>query len=835
MDKHQIGFPERKTPEASETDLEVSMQQTQEDEATESVNLQAECGDGKGELQLSSPSVRDAAKNYIQKGWRPVPVPFKEKGPRLPDWQNKDITINNLHEYFKDELQNIGVILGDPSGGLVDIDLDAPEALKLADAFLPQTDLVFGRKGKPRSHWLYITNPTPEKTVQFETSEGIMLVELRSTGGQTVFPPSVHESGEHIRFEREAEPAVVSGDELTEKVTQLAAAALLVRHWPKKGSRQHAAMALAGGLARAGWEKSDIRHFILEVAKAAGDKEATQRMNCVDGTEKKTEAGSPVTGWPRLSQLIGGQIVERVRTWLVGQGTAKDQIERIRKGKGKEPEKHRKISAIVLDELRDSGVFYKTSHELYYFDQLNYRLFPLTDVELRSRINDRFDINGSEPTWKFLLEDLQKEALLYGQETTIYQFARYERNTLYLYKGHEQVYKITGEGVTIVPNGTDGMLFLNPDMEPVVESSDEASSHGLEFVTQLPHFNGKGNLTSKQEAHLYRLWFYSLFFESLLPTKPILLLLGEKGSGKSMGLRALLRVLLGKKAQVLSLSKEDAFIAAVTSHHLAAFDNLDGEIKWLPNHLATAATGGDVPLRKLYTTNELARYPLRCFLAFTSREPDSLTRDDVADRLLALRVDRIDPYTPESQILASIDEARPKIWEELLSTLQRIVRALESAIAHPSSHRLADFASLALNIGPVLGIEENDVRVLLEGMDSEKAEFALEHNPLYHLLEEWLEKKGMNDRQWITTKDLFDEMQELVPSKEKFPKKNAAALGRELGKMKPELKGLIDVIGPEKLPGGNNRNFWCIHPVEKLTLAPHDQASKGSDSVNGGP
>ena len=113
-------------------------------------------------------------------------------------------------------------------------------------------------------------------------------------------------------------------------------------------------MALAGGLAKAGWEKPDIHHFILEIAKAAGDEEAVQRAGCVDRTANRTQADDPVTGWPRLSQLIGGHVVDRLRTWLIGQGTAKDRIRAIRMGKGKEPEKHRKISAIVMDELRDS-------------------------------------------------------------------------------------------------------------------------------------------------------------------------------------------------------------------------------------------------------------------------------------------------------------------------------------------------------------------------------------------------------------------------------------------------------------------------------------------------
>jgi hypothetical protein len=347
-------------------------------------------------------------------------------------------------------------------------------------------------------------------------------------------------------------------------------------------------------------------------------------------------------------------------------------------------------------------------------------------------------------------------------------------------------------------------------MEGVELSSDEAGSGSIDWVLSLPNFDGSGNLTPNQETKLYRLWFFSLFFESLLPTKPILLLLGVKGSGKTMGLKAILRVLFGKKAQVLSLSKEkeDAFLAAVTSQHVAALDNLDGEIKWLPNHLATVATGGDVPLRKLYTTNELVRYPVRCFLALTSREPESMSRDDVADRLLTLKVERFEQFQAEKQFLAELDATRPKFWTELLQNLQQMVSKLQTAQSYPSTHRLADFASLAMNIGPVLGIPLEEVTQLLEGMDSEKAEFALEHNPLYPLLVSWLEKDGM---------------EQLLPIKSKHPCKNAASLSRALKNLKTELTGWIEVTGPEKIPGGNNKTFWQIHPGSKLVLTPKEK------------
>lgn len=822
MHSMESDWKEIKNPGAAGTAPEVILNHSQKEDNTNFSELHASRTKGEEEPTLSSSPIQDSAKNYIQQGWRPLPVPYQEKGPRLKGWQNLHLEIDDLQKYFKDEPQNIGVLLGEPSRGLVDIDLDAIEAIKLADEFLPETGLVFGRASKPRSHRLYVTNPIPA-TRQFATNEGLMLVELRSTGAQTIFPPSVHACGERIEFAEKGTCMSVSAKELEEKVARLAAAALLSRHWPQAGSRQHVAMALAGGLTRAGWEQKDIHHFIHVVAQAAGDEEASQRANCSDRTAKRTMVDAPVTGWTRLRDLIGGHVVDRLRNWLMPQGTSKDQIQQIRSGKGKEAEKHRKISTIVFQELSDCGVFYKTSNELYYFDQLDCRLFPLTDAEFRARINDRFDINGTEPTWKFVLEDLQKEALLHGQETTIHRFACYEKSILYVYKGKENVFRITSDSWSVVPNGTEGILFLNPEMEPV-ELSGETDPGALEKVLGIPNFDGSGNLTSEQEAKLYRLWVFSVFFESLLPTKPILLLLGVKGSGKTMGLKALLRALFGKKAQVLTLSKEkeDAFLAAVTSNHLVTFDNLDGEIKWLPNHLATAATGGDVPLRKLYTTNELVRYPVRCFLALTSREPDSLTRDDVVDRLLTLRVDRIHPFKPESQFLSEIDAARPQFWSELLKNLQAIVSKLPTSVSHPSAHRLADFASLAMNIGPVLGIPREEVNQLLEGMDSEKADFALEHNPLYQALMLWLEQKGMGEREWIDSKALFDEMQGACLGSG-FSYKNAGVLSRALKNLKTELAGWIQVIGPEKQAGGNNKTFWKIRAGAKLVLTPNEQ------------
>jgi hypothetical protein len=190
----------------------------------------------------------DAAITWIQKGFSPVPVPHRSKRPVLKEWQRLEITKEGASQYFNGASQNIGVLLGDKFGS-ADVDCDCPEAITAAREFLPETGLIFGRQSKPFSHFFYRSDP-PARTMQFiDPLDQSTIVELRglksdgSIGLQTVVPPSIHESGEPVRFEQgfEGIPANIDADVLVSAVHRVAAAALLARHWPTKGSRhQHA-------------------------------------------------------------------------------------------------------------------------------------------------------------------------------------------------------------------------------------------------------------------------------------------------------------------------------------------------------------------------------------------------------------------------------------------------------------------------------------------------------------------------------------------------------------------------------------------------------------------
>ena len=68
-------------------------------------------------------STLQIAINYICRDWRVVPIPPGTKAPKINGWPLLHITEDQAPQYFHRDC-SIGVILGQASGGLADVDLD---------------------------------------------------------------------------------------------------------------------------------------------------------------------------------------------------------------------------------------------------------------------------------------------------------------------------------------------------------------------------------------------------------------------------------------------------------------------------------------------------------------------------------------------------------------------------------------------------------------------------------------------------------------------------------------------------------------------------------------
>ena len=104
----------------------------------------------------------EAAIEAVERGYQPVPVRAGGKNPHISAWTHvawdaDDLSVvrQKFDEWADEGATNIGLLLGAPSNGLIDIDLDHPRAMRLRDYFLPPTPMRTGRAGRPMSHYWY--------------------------------------------------------------------------------------------------------------------------------------------------------------------------------------------------------------------------------------------------------------------------------------------------------------------------------------------------------------------------------------------------------------------------------------------------------------------------------------------------------------------------------------------------------------------------------------------------------------------------------------------------------------------------------------------------------
>jgi hypothetical protein len=274
--------------------------------------------------------VLQAALDAYARGWTPIPILPGEKRPATVGWQRTAYAdIDAVRAAFSGASAGIGLLLGEPSNGLIDVDLDHPKALRAAPLILSSTAMTTGRASTRRSHFWYIVNDGETPYRKYLNAEGSTLVELRSTG-QTVIPPSVHPSGEPYMWEGdpwggEDGPLVVSGKLLRARVAALALVAVLADAWPMRGSRHDAFLALAGALLRnadeetedpvsALWE-SQAPHVIRVLAEVTHDADGAEARvrEVVGSTASRLRTRRRVQGWPTLAGLIGDDAVKRAR------------------------------------------------------------------------------------------------------------------------------------------------------------------------------------------------------------------------------------------------------------------------------------------------------------------------------------------------------------------------------------------------------------------------------------------------------------------------------------------------------------------------------------------
>ena len=723
----------------------------------------------------------EIARSYIKRRFVVIPIPHRKKKPILDRWPELRLTRKTARDHFGEAKSNIGVILGEPSRGLVDVDLDCPEAVSLAAAFLADT-LRFGRASSRDSHWLYRISPAPKKREAFiDPVDKETMLEIRSTGGQTVLPFSTHPSGEAIEWsdDGDREPTTISAEALREHVVKLAAATLLVRHWPESGSRHDTMLALAGGLMTAGWAEDQAIDFIAAIASAVDDDEVDDRTECVRTTARKVKEGEPVLGWGKLAELLGTPIVRRVKRWLnVGDSNDGDDS-----GGKTSPTQ----SKDLIDFISKDCLFHSSSGVAYCEIDVGVR----SEVhEVRSRETKRWLQRKCFATTKKTargpaLDDaiaiLEAIALNDGEQREVALRVAKTDDALYLDLASPtgQIVKITSDGYSVLKKcatrfrRTRNMLSLpRPKKGGSIEELRE-------FI----------NVKSDGDWKLVIAWLTFAF----LPKGPfpVLTLNGEEGTAKSTTEKVLREMIDPNTAPLRSRPRamDELMIAA---HHswIVAFDNLSGVARDISDGICCLAYNGALTGRTLYTNQE-EHVIAACRPVILNGIDMIATRGDLASRSIALMLPRISDRQrlTEEFFWERFELRRPFILGAILAAVSGGLRHLPD-ISLKKTPRMADFANWGAAIERALEWPEGSFEEAYAENRTAQSESVIESDEVASALRSFM---GDRKKDWTgTAADLLHTLTaELGFDKpDRSWPRTPAALGNRLRRSAPALRAM---------------------------------------------
>jgi hypothetical protein len=329
-----------------------------------------------------------------------------------------------------------------------------------------------------------------------------------------------------------------------------------------------------------------------------------------------------------------------------------------------------------------------------------------------------------------------------------------------------------------------------------------------EYLTRIFNFERKDGVTGadpEEQRQLLQAYLLSMAFPSLALTKPIVGILGPRGSGKTSASRNILRFWSKPHTDVQALTddKPDSVRAMLEKRLMLVLDNLEQSVaKWLPQVLNRVSTGSVIELRQLYKTNKLYSFRPYCHQVFSAIELPELLKDEaLADRCLPLQLDRLDSPISEAAFQARFYDNYAGIWAGFAAYLNRCVvclRETENERNIGEAIRLADFANFCRRIRnlPSSIVDADLTKLGLRHLGEHQNRLTPTH-PLCAVLEVWLShaKNGNGGRLILddpakprTAGELFPLLRDCaITNKLPFRWTTHVALGVALSAMQPTM------------------------------------------------
>ena len=267
---------------------------------------------------------------------------------------------------------------------------------------------------------------------------------------------------------------------------------------------------------------------------------------------------------------------------------------------------------------------------------------------------------------------------------------------------------------------------------------------------------------------------------------PILLLVGEQGSGKSTVADIIQSLTdgFGNRRGSLPEGERDLAIAASESRVLC-LDNVSKINGKEADRLSRIATGATFKARKLYSNGESVVFRLSNPVMITSISLVS-DRADFLSRCLIIELPYLsdeDRGCTEREFLAAVEEARPSIFGAFLDLVAKAV-ALEPDVHLPRYHRMSDFVRFGEAVARALDMPEGSFLRAFE-LNEDRAAHAALDNPLATAIQRLLAGSGAFRG---TPTELLHELRACWPLGQGAPPGSPKSLSAQLSRIAQPLR-----------------------------------------------
>ena len=733
---------------------------------------------------------------FHQWGWRLIPVSRTTKAPIVPQWQTVELSVDEIKVFLEDGRANLGVVLGEASGGLVDIDLDDPIAVTIAPSLLPETPLVFGRASKRRSHYFYRT-PDPVTYTKYRDVGGGCLFELRGDGRQTMIPPSIHPSGEPIEFVTDElqPPSTVDLDQLQKACTLLAVTTLLVKHWPQRGTRHETYLALSGALILSGWQVDDIVSVVKIIADLTEADNPDYKPRIVQDTWEAVQRGTIPTNWGKLRDLIGDEVVRLLRRWVPGAADHGDVSSKIPVDVGVDIHQLLEVCWQILERTNKPDIFQHGGLLVRVEESRgDFVLSPIDETRLHNILTSKIFFYRQSDTRipvqppANLAGKILADSLLPGRRAWVPIIERVVNHPVIVQDPSGDYRVLTRKGYY-----PEFQIYLTEDWEIENKPITQAREVIDDLLVDFP-FDSEASRT-----HAVALLIQP-FVRSLIqgPTPMYFIVAPVQGTGKTLLGKVLLFPSLGREPFTNPLpADETEAVKYLTSkllrdRRVIFFDNVI-HMPDLPS-LSAALTGVGFEARLLGSSSSVVVRPPDTWVGTGN---NSLIQADMARRIIPIRlVPKVENPSKRTEfvhpdILGYVRARRTLVVEAICSL------ALSGLSGPPTHYRLGSFEQWSSCMGRIL--ETAGYRGFLEGL----IEPAGDESPRTFLLL-WWHRHGSEA---LFARDLLDLANASLPTHGEW---TVRGLSRQISKLRDLVVSGLKVTHAGKYIGTDR---WCLVPT----------------------